>query len=573
MKNNNETLRRFVVEGIPLITSIAQRLELTTILSKYIPSYGNEKIPVVDALMILLCNITGGRQPLYQLEQWAQRIEPKCFQLKPEQLLYFNDDRFARALDKLYISDRASLMTEIVVKMIKVVNLDIDRIHNDSTTVKAYGKIPGKTITGLELRRGNSKDHRPDLKQLVFSLTISADGAVPIHYKTYPGNRTDDTTHIETWNTISRITGRCDFIYVADCKLCTSKQLAYIVGEGGRVITIMPESWKESDTFKQELRSNSKRYRKKVIWRREIPEQSGKYESFSLFSGIEDGDGGGGGGGDDGGDFRAGKGGYRIFWYRSSEKVKKDRLSREQKLQKAESQLLNLIPKLNKRKLKTEEVIEKQVQAILEKYGVERFLKISILEKITEFNVQITRGRPGPNTKYRTCIQTFYLLSWETDKKALRQEKNVDGIFPLLTTDDSLSAKSVLLSYKYQPRLEKRFTQFKSVHEAAPLLFKKIERVEAIMFLFFLSLMIQAIIEREVRLKMKEEGIKTLPIYPESRDAYHPTTSKILDTFEGISSYQVTIEGRTREFRDSLTQTQETILSLLNIDINDFWGK
>ena len=566
MKNNDETLKRFAVEGMPLITSIAQRLDLATIFSKYIPSYGNEKIPVMDALMILLCNITGGRQPLYQLEQWAQRIEPKCFQLKQEQLLYFNDDRFARALDKLYLSDRASLMTEIVVKMIKAVDLDIDRIHNDSTSVKAYGKMPGKTITGLELLRGHSKDHRPDLKQLVFSLTISADGAVPIHYKTYPGNRTDDTTHIETWDTISRLTGRCDFIYVADCKLCTSRQLAYIVGKGGRVITIMPKTWKESDTFKQELRSNSKRYRKKIIWRREIPEQSGKYESFSLFSAID-------GGGDDSGNFRAGKGGYRIFWYRSSEKVKKDRLSREQKLQKAESQLLNLIPKLNKRKLKTKEAIENQVQVILRKYRVERFFKITILEKITESKIQMTRGRPGPNAKYRTCTQISYLLSWEADKKALRQEKNVDGIFPLLTTDDSLSAKSILLYYKYQPRLEKRFTQLKSVHEAAPLLFKKIERVEAIMFLFFLSLMIQAIIEREVRLKMKEKGIKTLPIYPESRDAYHPTTSKILETFEGISSYRVTIGGRAIDFRDSLTQTPETILRLLNIDINDFWGK
>lgn len=54
-KNNNETLRRFAVEGIPLITSIAQRLDLAAILSKYIHSYGNEKIPVMDALMILLC--------------------------------------------------------------------------------------------------------------------------------------------------------------------------------------------------------------------------------------------------------------------------------------------------------------------------------------------------------------------------------------------------------------------------------------------------------------------------------------------------------------------------------------
>jgi transposase len=333
--------------------------------------------------------------------------------------------------------------------------------------------------------------------------------------------------------------------------------LAYIVAEGGRVITVMPETWKESNTFKEELRS--KKRKKKVIWRREIAEQSGKYESFSSFSGDSD--------------FRAGKAGYRIFWFHSSEKVKKDRLSREQKLQKAESQLLNLIPKLNKRKLNTKDAIENQVKSILEKYGVTRFLKITLSEKTTEFRTQIGRGRPGQNTKYKTYVQTLYSLSWQTDDKALKQEKNVDGIFPLLTTDDSLSAKSVLRFYKYQPRLEKRFTQFKSVHEAAPLLFKKIERVEAIMFLFFLSLMIQAIIEREVRLKMKERGIKTLPIYPEFRNAYHPTTSKILDTFDGLSSYQVTIDGKKREFRDSLTQTQKTILSLLNIDINDFWGK
>jgi hypothetical protein len=63
--------------------------------------------------------------------------------------------------------------------------------------VKAYGKIPGRTKTGLKLAHGKSKDHRPDLMQTVFSLSVSSDGAVPVHYKTYSGNRTDDTTHIE----------------------------------------------------------------------------------------------------------------------------------------------------------------------------------------------------------------------------------------------------------------------------------------------------------------------------------------------------------------------------------------
>jgi len=57
--------------------------------------------------------------------------------------------------------------------------------------------------------------------------------------------------------------------------------------------------------------------------------------------------------------------------------------------------------------------------------------------------------------------------------------------FLALCTDENISCKEALKAYKYQPRLEKRFNQFKSIHNAAPLLFKKIERVEAIMFLFF----------------------------------------------------------------------------------------
>ncbi|GFP35652.1 hypothetical protein HKBW3S43_01441, partial [Candidatus Hakubella thermalkaliphila] len=169
----DESLTRFTVAGIPLITSVSLRLGLKDILSAYLPPiYGNESIPVVDTLILLMCNITLGRQPLYELGQWVQSIDPSCFGLSVENLRIFNDDRFARALDKLYLADRASLMTEVVVEMIEEVDLELSRIHNDSTTVKAYGKIPGKTITGLELARGNSKDHRPDLKQLVFSCVL-----------------------------------------------------------------------------------------------------------------------------------------------------------------------------------------------------------------------------------------------------------------------------------------------------------------------------------------------------------------------------------------------------------------
>jgi transposase len=390
---------------------------------------------------------------------------------------------------------------------------------------------------------------------LLFSLTISSDGAVPIHYKAYPGNRTDDTTHIETWNTIRTIAGTSGFLYVADCKVCTAKQLAYIVAEGGRVITTMPETWSESKTFKQELRAEKKAKRRILV--RKVPGQESQLEYYSLFSGR----------------YGSTKGDYRIYWYHSSEKKKNDQLAREQRLQKAEIDLLDLIPKINKRKLKTRQAIEERIEGILKARKVRGLYEISLTEVNQRSKVQIGRGRPGPRTKYATRIESLFSLTWQRDKEALKGENRLDGVFPLLTTDNSFSAKDVLLAYKYQPRLEKRFTQFKSVHEAAPLLFKKIQRVEAIMFLFFLSLLIQAIIEREVRLKMKERGIDSLPIYPEFRDAAHPTTSKILDAFDGVSSYIVKLDRETtKEFQDSLTDTQLEILDLLGVTQNYYWG-
>jgi len=188
---------------------------------------------------------------------------------------------------------------------------------------------------------------------------------------------------------------------------------------------------------------------------------------------------------------------------------------------------------------------------------VEQFFNITICEYAEEIKKQIGRGRPGPNTKYRIYSKTCYSLLWEPDKKRLRQEEDVDGIFPLITTDKSFSPKEVLLSYKYQPRLEKRFNQFKSVHEAAPLLFKNIERVEGIMFLFFVALIIQGVIEHKVRLAMKEQGIKSLPLYLEYRKSFYPTTSKIFYNFDGISSYKILKDGKVvKEFKDCLSSTQ-----------------
>jgi len=550
----SRTLKRLQVGGLPLIHAIAERMRLKDILYKYIPAHGNEEIPAVETLMLLVYNLILGKDPLYELQEWVESLDFRCINNEDYENVKFNDDRFGRVLNKLYLVDRASLMTELVVFFVKEFDIAVERLSNDSTSIKAFGRYPGRTRTGLELKKGKSKDHRPDLKQLVFSLSIAGDGAVPIHYKCYPGNVTDDKTHIETWNSLLKITGCPDFLYVADSKLCTDEQLSYIVDNGGRVVTIIPETWNEVISFTEKLRQSKKA--KDIIWRRRKPGSHDKKEYFSAFKG----------------DYFTTKRGYKIHWIYSSEKRKRDRENRDKQLKKVEQCLALLNGKINKRGLKTSTAIEEAAQQIVKEHKLENFFHISIGTITEKYQVQIGTGRPGKNTKYRTRVNTLYTLSWTQKKQPLKDEAQTDGVFPLLCTDKELTAKEVLKAYKYQPRLEKRFAQFKSIHNAAPLLFKKIERIEANMFGFFIALVVQALIEREVRNKMKEQKIEKIRVYPEQREASHPTTSKILDRFDNICTYKIMENSKVVEnFKDSLNEDQKLILSLLNIEEDKYW--
>ena len=104
--------------------------------------------------------------------------------------------------------------------------VELDQLHNDSTTITFHGDYPDaaheekrKQQTRLAITWGHNKDHRPDLKQLLFILTVSNDGGVPVYFQAKSGNTADDQTHRATWDLLCTLAGRRDFLYVADCKL------------------------------------------------------------------------------------------------------------------------------------------------------------------------------------------------------------------------------------------------------------------------------------------------------------------------------------------------------------------
>jgi transposase len=176
--------------------------------------------------------------------------------LEPEQLRLINDDRVGRALDRLFDTDRQALLTDLVICMVREFEVALEEFHNDSTSITLQGKYKlatGKLKRGkLTLRAalGHNKDHRPDLKQILWILTLSADGSVPVHFKVADGNTEDSTTHLETWKALRQLVGSPEFLYVADSKLCTRANLNHIHGQGGRFITVLPRTWKEDTLFK-----------------------------------------------------------------------------------------------------------------------------------------------------------------------------------------------------------------------------------------------------------------------------------------------------------------------------------
>ncbi len=370
----SNTLKRTRVGEIPLLMAVARRLGFYSLLRHYIKPHGNETYPAADTLMLLVFNIASGRQPLYELQRWTASLDGRLIGDESELSEgLFNDDRYGRALDKLFDADRAALGTDCALCVVRSAGLELDQVHNDSTTVKTTGKMPQRSPTGLSFEYGFSKDHRPDLKQIVFNLTVSADGAVPVHCKTCPGNRTDDTIHIETWSAVRDIAGRSDFLYVADSKLCTHSQLSFITGNGGRVVTMVPETWGEVREFKGSMRENPGG--RKRILRRPTPNREGSFETFYRI-----------GGGSETGD------GYMMHWIYSTRKGERDREAREKGLEAAELALADISGRLNRRNLKTREQIETRVEKILKKHRVLSFYDITINET-RRSRAGVVRGR------------------------------------------------------------------------------------------------------------------------------------------------------------------------------------
>ena len=508
------------VDVLPMVKHFMDDLDLFNLFTKYVPAASGSFADHAESLCILTANIICNNKPLYKVHEWLRQYSDGVVG-EPVAANLFNDDRLARALSVLFHSDRHSLMTEVSCNAISVHKLLTDEIHNDSTSVTFIGKYNTPDPEAVKLKHGHNKDFRPDCKQIVFGLNITADGHVPLSYKLFDGNTSDDVTHIPNWEGLRTLLRKEDFIYVADCKLCSQKNLRHISENGGFFITIVPKDRKEVKRFIKHLKE------KKVIWKDAvIIESSRKKGEMNVYRTYE---------------AERTKNGFRIIFVHSSSKHKDDEARRREKIEKAIAKLEELSPKLNAYHLKTQKQIKAAVHSICK--NVKAFLDVKILTERKQVKVKVSPGRPSlTKSIYINKWEFTHSIQWNLNEQALAQASKTDGIFPLIT-NTPLEAREVLIKYKSQPFLEKRMYTQKTILEVAPVFIKKEHRIEAMLFLYFVALMIVSLVERKIRMNMAAEHIEKLPILPQKMNSKKPTWNNIRYFYRNVHYSQIIRDG------------------------------
>ena len=563
-KANGKTLRSYEVGALPIINHILRRMRLPEMLKEFLPaSDARTELPAYRTLLVLLRNILLAREPIYGLGQWASRFGPDLLDLYPHEVERLNDDRAGRALVQMFDALASEFTVTVVRQVIDEFHINMDELHNDSTSVSFYGAYDladeERQVHGhptVAITYGHSKDHRPDLKQLLFILTVSEDGGVPIYFTSASGNTSDDTTHRATWDLLCQLAGRSDFLYVADCKLASSENMNYIARKG-RFITVLPRSRKEDQQFRKQLLAKPDSIRwddvytvtKKV--RTGDTEQEVELDRLTVVA-----------------DEMISSDGYRLLWYHSTKKAEHDARYRARRLQQATRDLTDLRDRLSgpRTRLKSRKKVDEAVQEIVKKLKDDTLLIVKVEEREEQTFRQATKGRPGKDTKYVKEIKKRFEISWSIDPIRLAEAEATDGIFPLISNVKEMTAEEILRAYKRQPIIEKRFSQLKTDFAVAPIYLKSVTRIQGLLAVYFLALIVQTLLERELRQAMERAKVKSLPLYPEERACRCPTARKVIDLFDGIQRHELKQPGRETEVMvTELSPLQKQILKLLGI--------
>ena len=375
-----------------------------------------------------------------------------------------NDTRLYRCLDKL-INHKDRVEQHLKQRYGELFGAQFDVLLYDLTSSYVEGAAQSNQL----MRRGDSRDHRPDCRQLVIALVVNVEG-FPFSYEVFEGNRADVTTLDEILRAVERKYGRARRVWVFDRGVVSEENLATLRRRGAQYLAGTPRSKLKS--FEQELLSDD--------WEQVRPEVEVKLVPIRG-------------------------GGETYVLCRTSARKEKEQAIRSRFSSRIEDVLGRLEKRVREGKLKDRGKIERRIGAILARHP-----QVADLYKVQE---QTTGNAPR--------------VEWCMADEHRRWQQLREGAYLLRTNIEEENASDLWTKYIQLTEAEAAFRALKSELSIRPIYHQIETRVKAHVMVAFVGYALWVTLKH--LLKAKETGLSPLKALAlmatvQSADIVLPTT-------------------------------------------------
>ena len=526
---------KFFFEESGVQTIIDQNVSLDP--RRKILTHGQASVAMVTAI---LCQVF----QMYRLCQFAEKSQILNTIFPDIASKEYFDDRMADTLDAIYNYGIGNLEMLITRHMIKHFEIRTTVAHNDTTSASTFGNCDKHPGVGITITYGYSKKHRQDLKQFVWSLSVSNDAAFPLYQQACSGNTADVSTYVEQWQHLIDLLDDRGFLYVGDCKLASIDNMAHIHDHQGFFLSPAPMYSTYEDALENALQDHTEetliRYKERFNRGFETPltlTHNGKEYPFRMIILFDHG------------------------------LCARTRQTLNRHLENTRKQFDKLTLKLNTYHLKTGEGIKKACQGILRKNNSQDFFDFEIHNEPVITYKNRRRGRSSKNEDEKVAVTTDHftvrlIFHQERFDKALWR----CGYYPLITNKKDISLEDAMQSHKDQYKNEHTNRRAKSSLNLEPIYLQTPKRIEAMLFLFKIALQMAVLIERSAREKIKARDKGLDNFLPNRNNVKNPTTENLLAEFKDVVKGIIELpSGEKFGFVSKLTDIQKDILAVLGI--------
>ncbi len=533
---------------LPVVSAYAARIGLVEEIDRLLAC--DMEVSPGRIVLAMILDALSGRSPLFRLQEFFADKDVELLLGENIPMTKLADYTLGRVLERLSDVGTNKILGAVALAAMKSFSLDTSHAHHDTTSVSVYGDYLlynwEEHDQPFVITNGFSKDHRPDLKQLVHSL-LCVDHGIPVYSKLVDGNESDKTINrnlIPEMVKRMRELGSKDFIYVADSALITEANLVLIDDwdNGFLFVSRLPMTYNEcadaiaravADDQWEEIGAISE----EPATRNRKPASYRAYETIVTLYGTN----------------------YRVVVVHSDAYDER----RQKKVSKQIAQDCERLAKMKKEVEKIDYACLPDAEAAAERIEAGVFHEIEVQ---IESEPVYSRGRPkASGSRDAKTLRYSLKINFRLDEDAVERARQEAGCFVLITNtltegEGAISARELLTIYKDQHMVEQNFGFLKDPVFVNALFLKSPRRIEALGLILVLALLIWRLMERTMRLNLAQSKQKITGW--EKRQTSRPTSFMMTTKFIGI--FVLTSELG-RRLAKPLTSMQIQYLEILEL--------